>query len=468
MIGLPIRILGLRTIYLPFRTRFPFSYGIGRLSETLHAVLRLEVEINGHSVAGYAAENLAPRWFTKNPDLSLEQEQAELKAVINQAGAVLLDNKQPADLFGHWRRLYDGMGSLGKALGRPPLLTNWGVSLLERCLWDALARVTDATVSGILVNDALTGLDLGKIRPSLGALSLQRLLPAQPVDRVKVRHCIGLEDPLEAGEGEAARPADGLPYNLQEVIATHGLSHFKIKLCGDFKRDSERLSRILPMLPTDRAFSIDANETFPTLATFREQWEAHVGSSYGEGLQMGLLWVEQPLHREASFLPETALGIDQWDGAPPLIIDEADAELPSLPTALQCGYRGTSHKNCKGIIKTLANVGTLRRWSIETGKTPLLSAEDLTNLPPIALLQDCAVLASLGVTHAERNGHHYVHGMDWAGKALAEDAAEVFHGLFDAKGLVRLHQGSLDLSEINAANGLGLGKMAAVVEKHWF
>jgi len=35
------------------------------------------------------------------------------------------------------------------------------------------------------------------------------------------------------------------------------------------------------------------------------------------------------------------------------------------------------------------------------------SGEDLSNVGPVALLQDLAVAATLGLTHVERNGHHY-------------------------------------------------------------
>ena len=34
------------------------------------------------------------------------------------------------------------------------------------------------------------------------------------------------------------------------------------------------------------------------------------------------------------------------------------------------------------------------------------------NLPVVPLHQDMVHLAALGIRHAERNGHHYVHGLD--------------------------------------------------------
>ena len=40
-----------------------------------------------------------------------------------------------------------------------------------------------------------------------------------------------------------------------------------------------------------------------------------------------------------------------------------------------------------------------------------MSGEDLVNIGPVALLQDLAVSATLGVTSIERNGHHYFAGL---------------------------------------------------------
>jgi hypothetical protein len=40
-----------------------------------------------------------------------------------------------------------------------------------------------------------------------------------------------------------------------------------------------------------------------------------------------------------------------------------------------------------------------------------MSAEDLTTQPGLALQQDLALVAVLGLDHVERNGHHYVRGL---------------------------------------------------------
>ncbi len=52
-----------------------------------------------------------------------------------------------------------------------------------------------------------------------------------------------------------------------------------------------------------------------------------------------------------------------------------------------------------------------------------MSAEDLTIQAGLALQQDLALVSLMGITHVERNGHHYVNGMAGA-------AAERTAGLF--------------------------------------
>jgi hypothetical protein len=75
------------------------------------------------------------------------------------------------------------------------------------------------------------------------------------------------------------------------------------------------------------------------------------------------------------------------------------------------GYRGVSSKTCKGIYKSFVNAARCALWNRETPGRYLMSAEDLTIQAGIALQQDLALVSLLGITHVERNGHHYVDGM---------------------------------------------------------
>ena len=66
-----------------------------------------------------------------------------------------------------------------------------------------------------------------------------------------------------------------------------------------------------------------------------------------------------------------------------------------------------SVKNCKGVFRALLSRGLCEL--ADDGS--FQSAEDLTNLPVLALQQDLATIAALGLPHVERNGHHYFKGL---------------------------------------------------------
>ncbi len=40
-----------------------------------------------------------------------------------------------------------------------------------------------------------------------------------------------------------------------------------------------------------------------------------------------------------------------------------------------------------------------------------MSGEDLCNVGPVAVIQDLAMMATLGIKSVERNGHHYMAGL---------------------------------------------------------
>ena len=48
-----------------------------------------------------------------------------------------------------------------------------------------------------------------------------------------------------------------------------------------------------------------------------------------------------------------------------------------------------------------------------------MSGEDLTTLAGACVQQDLALVALLGLTHVERNGHHFIDGFDGRPKAEA-------------------------------------------------
>jgi hypothetical protein len=445
---------------LDMSTRFPFRYGIASMSDVPHLFVRAHVEIDQQMCQGTASEGLPPKWFTKNPHTDFEQDDLpEMLGVIRQAANLAVDSKTHLSFFSWWMGLYEQQAAWARETKHPPLLANLGVSLMERAVLDATCRQQQSTLSTILRQNRL-GIELAAIRPELEGLEVANLLPPQPLRQVQLRHTIGLSDAVtDADIQPADRTDDGLPHSLISNIEAYGLHYFKIKLSGNIDADVARMKDLSSLLRTQVGdklrFTLDGNEQYETMACFRDHWEQLCSeTSIRRMVKQSLLFVEQPIHRDAALQEEVKQTIQNWHDAPPLIIDESDAELDSLPTALALGYSGTSHKNCKGIIKSVAALGTIQQ-SQTTRNRLILSAEDLGNIGPIALLQDLAVVAALGIDHVERNGHHYFAGLNMFPKSIQEKTAADHPDLYqwNQGGFVALQpvHGELRLDSVNAA-----------------
>lgn len=397
-------------------TRIPFRYGIVTMRAVPHLFFQLECDVDGVNVTGTAAENLIPKWFTKDPHTTYRQDLDEMLHVIQAAAGFAGQVESAGTVFELWRQVYSLQEHWAEAYQFPPLLWNFGVSMVERALVDAFCRAAGLTFSQALRSNAL-GIRLGQVHEQLQGYAPADLLPAEPLHFVNIRHTIGLQDALTDGDIDPSeRVADGLPQSLEENIRAYNLDYFKIKVSGDLQQDAERLCRIASAFDgcglREYRFSLDGNEQYRSVAEFRSFWEGiHADSACAPAMRH-LLFVEQPFHREVALSPGTCSGLLAWEQRPAMIIDESDCCLESLPTALQGGYAGTSHKNCKGIMKGIANACLLeyhRRANPQMDY--VLSGEDLTNIGPVALLQDLTLMASLGIEHVERNGHHYFSGL---------------------------------------------------------
>jgi len=127
-----------------------------------------------------------------------------------------------------------------------------------------------------------------------------------------------------------------------------------------------------------------------------------------------LLYIEQPMPRDIT--RQSPLGaLARRD----FIVDEADDSYDAFPVARALGYRGISSKSCKGIYKSVINATRAAKWSAG-GEKCFIAGEDLTCQAGLAVQQDLALGALIGVTHAERNGHHYVEGFGDTPAAEAE------------------------------------------------
>jgi hypothetical protein len=394
----------------------PFRFGIAVMTEVPQLFVRAEVEVDGRIGAGLAAEGLVPKWFTKDAATSVEDDRAAMIAVVATACELAVQLEPATSVFALWRALDEAQLEASAADGVPPLLSGLGTSLVERAVIDAFCRSGRAAFADALRGDAL-GIKLGDVHRELACARPADLVPKAPSARLLVRHTVGLSDPLTDAEiPPAERVDDGLPQSFEACVQAYGLTHFKIKLCGDDERDLDRLRAVGALLDSRGSpgwrFSLDGNEQYRDAVAFRDFWEqAAADRSLAPALGR-LLFVEQPLRREVALGRDAARTFLSWRGRPPLVIDESDASVDSLPLALACGYAGTSVKSCKGIVRAIANACLLEaRRRAHPQKTWIVTAEDLSTIGPVALLQDLALVAGLGLDHLERNGHHYFAGL---------------------------------------------------------
>jgi hypothetical protein len=374
------------------RLRMPFRFGIVTLTESPQAFARVRIRLeNGVESEGAAAELLAPKWFDKNPALSNEDNFEQLRSALALAkGAYLGGGANTA--FGHFEAHYRGQIERGAAKGLIPLVANYGPALIDRALLDALCRGL-----GISFYDA--------IRRNLAGLNLPAgfLESLRPATRVAARHTVGLVDPITSLE---QRVNDGLPETLAEVVARYGHRWFKLKVGGDVKADVARLSAIasvLDRIPDPYQASLDGNEQYEDVQGVLALWHAIKAEPRLKRLAASIAFFEQPIKRQAALSADvSALSREK-----PVIIDESDDSLDAFPRAKALGYKGVSSKTCKGLYKSLINAARCADW----GDGYFMTAEDLTIQAGLALQQDLALISLIGITHVERNGHHYVNGM---------------------------------------------------------
>jgi hypothetical protein len=432
-VSLPLALRAASCHLRNLRTRLPFRYGAVTLTRFPLLHLAVEVEAgDGRRTRGFAADNLPPKWFDKDPAKSFRDNVADQLAAIDTAQAVYLDAaRSPRSLFDVWCDAYPECARRGAAVGLNGLTAAFGSSLFERALADAAGRLTGQDVVGMLREDVL-GIRPEAVHGELSRADLLAWARRPAPDSVAVRHTVGLLDPIVAadvpGDGWLG---DGLPQTLEECVGTHGLRHFKLKVGGHVAADVDRLTRIAAtldrLIADDYLVTLDGNEQYKAMADFAALVEAVEATPALARLWRSTAFIEQPLDRAIALDPAATEGLPALGGRVPIIIDESDGDLEAFPRALALGYRGVSTKNCKGIVKSFLNRSLVERRNAgrPDGARLFMSAEDLTNVPVVPLQQDLATVRALGIAHVERNGHHYVRGL--AHCSPRERAAAVRH-----------------------------------------
>jgi hypothetical protein len=258
--------------------------------------------------------------------------------------------------FDLWHATYPEIENRALARDFNRLGASFGASMLERGVIDALGRMTGQTYEA-LVLDGL-GIDLGRLCDELRGREIGAFLPERPLQSLHVRHTVGLIDPITAADRGEAAVDDGLPETLEDYLDHDGIRYLKIKVSGQVDADIDRLSAIAGVLEQrDRRFhiSLDGNEQYGRVDDFLDLIARIKATPALDRLYRQIMFNAQPLDRAVALDPAVKPALTVLSRDKPVIIDEADGWLGAFREAVGLGYRGTSHKNCKGIYKSLLN-----------------------------------------------------------------------------------------------------------------
>ena len=235
----------------------PFRFGAVVINATPQAFVRVEIEVEGKGVAtGASAEFLVAKWFDKRPHLAPEETVAELRRSLLIARDLYLAHSGFETAFGLHAAC---IGAQIEACARediPPLAAAYGPAEIDKAILDALLRCTGTNFFDGMA-DNIAGVNARLSRDLADADVSQFLAGRKRLERVAIRHTVGMDDKVE-GEGGVA-----------DIRENAGARYFKLKLNGDPAHDTDRLIRIgkeVATLPYDYRITLDANEQYADLA----------------------------------------------------------------------------------------------------------------------------------------------------------------------------------------------------------
>ena len=445
----------------PVRFRLPFRFGAATVSEARQAFVRARVRTaDGKEAEGAAAELLVSRWFDKSPDLADADGLAQLRdSLLMARDAYLAGGANTA--FGHSIDNYGPQIALAALRGMNSLVACFGPALLDRAVLDALGRALGLSFFQMMERN-VAGIQAPGWQQDLQAFDMDEYLEGlQPRKSIAVRHTVGLLDPITSAD--VRQPVgDGLPETLEQAIERYGHRWFKIKLGGEVRQDVERLAAVASVLDrpgTPYQATLDGNEQFESAEAALDLWRAVRADARLKRFAAAVAYIEQPVNRQNALTGGAGSDVSDLAEEKPVIIDESDDSLEAFPRARRLGYTGVSSKACKGFYKSILNSARCRLWNREEGSSRyFMSGEDLSAQPGLAVQQDLALAALLGLAHVERNGHHYVNGMAGVPPAEQERFLLAHPGLYEKiHGAVRLKiaEGAVSLGSLGCAGFAG-------------
>ncbi|MFL6840822.1 MAG: hypothetical protein ACJ8FZ_26435, partial [Bradyrhizobium sp.] len=213
----------------PVRFARPFRFGAVVINAARQVFARVEIEVEGKGMAtGASAEFLVAKWFDKRPQLAPEQTVDELRRSLIIARELYLAHSPFATAFALHVACIGAQVEACAEEDIPPLAAAYGPAEIDKAIMDALLRATGANFfDGMAAN--IAGVD-ARLSRDVNDDEIARFLAGRRrLERVAIRHTVGLDDKVE-GEGGVADGRENA-----------GARYFKLKLNGDPEHDAARL-----------------------------------------------------------------------------------------------------------------------------------------------------------------------------------------------------------------------------------
>src|ERR1700743_1109002 len=183
----------------------PFRFGAITVNAAPQLFVRAEIEVEGKGIfVGASAEMLVPKWFDKRAHLTPEQTVDELRRALAIARELYLARDGFETAFGlHAGRIAAQVEACaGEDI--PPLAAAYGPAEIDKAILDALLRGAGVDFFDGMIGN-IAGID-ARLSPDVrdGDIA-QFLIERKPLERVAIRHTVGLDDTIE-GEGGGADP----------------------------------------------------------------------------------------------------------------------------------------------------------------------------------------------------------------------------------------------------------------------
>lgn len=448
-------------------------FGIGKADQTgkakspksrrPRAILLTRLVLQSEDVAmvtGCSGDRPSFGWLDKRPDKAPEEKLTLLLNLVEEARKIYLEcGRQFDSPFALWLEAEQKVKARAGELGAEELMGSFASALFERAVIDAFC-IAENTSFYSAFRTNLLGIVPGEVHPQLTGFDVTSVVPDVPGSSFAIRHTVGLSDPITEKEWpEENRINDGEPETLEAYIERDGLQYLKIKISGNPDADLSRLGKIWDQClvgRNDPKVTLDGNEAYTDIAAFASFVECFEKDL--PGLFDHTLFIEQPLTRALTLDPSTIPHVRRISRKKALVIDEADGTTDAFRRAFAIGYSGCSHKNCKGVFKSLLNYALCHHFEDTTGREAFMSAEDLSNMPMIPLHQDFEVVGALSLSHCERNGHHYAFGLSHLTReeklAVMREHPETYHTR-DNEVFLSIREGQLSYN--STAVGFGSG-----------